>query len=285
MKSDPKWKRTMALWKLRASLALFDFSPRKATPRISFCTTCMGRLHHLKETLPRNIEDNKDYPELELVVLDYNSPDSTGAWIHESDPDLIRSGRLNDFRTTEPKYFHMAHSKNVAHRLATGDIVCNVDADNFTGPGFAAKLAEMFLRGPRRLLVSGDWRVVKGSNGRVAMWRKHFLAFRGYDESMHGYGFEDQDLISRCELLGFEVQKLERESLNLIQHSHEERQLLYAPEHQKLNKGLVEHKAQSHSKIELGLVVPNPKRWGHATLSPTPSAWPASPVSVVANRP
>src|SRR5688572_15135597 len=162
MKSDPKWKRTRALWKLRASLALSDLSPRKVGPRISLCTTCMGRLHHLKETLPRNLEDNKDCPELEFVVLDYNSPDSTGAWLHETYPDLIHSGRLKYFRTTEPKYFHMAHSKHVAHRLATGDIVCNVDADNFTGPGFASKLAEMFLRGPRRLVVTGDWKLVKG---------------------------------------------------------------------------------------------------------------------------
>lgn len=268
MKSAPIWKRKMVLGKLRASLAVSDLFPRPARPRISFCTTCMGRLHHLKETLPRNIEDNRDCGDLEFVVLDYNSPDSTGAWIHDTYPDLIRTGRLKYFRTTEPRYFHMAHSKNVAHRLATGDIVCNVDADNFTGPGFAAKLADIFLRGPRRLVVSGDWRVVKGSNGRVAMWRKHFLAFRGYDESMQGYGFEDQDLISRCELLGFSVQKLDKEWLNLIEHSNKERKLLYAPEHQKLNDELTQNREQSHSNVQLGLVVPNSNRWGQVALSP-----------------
>ena len=29
--------------------------------KISFCTTCMDRLYNLKETLPKNIEDNESY--------------------------------------------------------------------------------------------------------------------------------------------------------------------------------------------------------------------------------
>ncbi|WP_158563357.1 hypothetical protein [Chitinophaga silvatica] len=43
--------------------------------KISFCTVCMGRLHHLRQTLLQNIADNTTYDNLEFVILDCNSED------------------------------------------------------------------------------------------------------------------------------------------------------------------------------------------------------------------
>ena len=46
----------------------------------------------------------------------------------------------------------MAHAKNMAHRLGIiegADILCNLDADNFTGPGFASYIAEQMQAGDR----------------------------------------------------------------------------------------------------------------------------------------
>jgi len=99
---------------------------------ISFCTTCMGRLYNLKETLPQNIEDNKAYPNLEFVILDYNSKDNLWEWMSRNMMDHILSGRVSYYRTTEPKYFSMSHSRNIAYKVAKGEIVNNLDADNYT---------------------------------------------------------------------------------------------------------------------------------------------------------
>jgi hypothetical protein len=33
--------------------------------------------------------------------------------------------------------FKWLRAKNIAHQIATGDIVCNLDADNYTGKDFA----------------------------------------------------------------------------------------------------------------------------------------------------
>src|SRR6476660_4405577 len=63
---------------------------RTSTMKISLCTTCMGRAHHLKQTLPRNLADSVDWarPEaVEFVVLDYSSPDDLAEWI-TTDPEL-----------------------------------------------------------------------------------------------------------------------------------------------------------------------------------------------------
>ena len=52
--------------------------PLREQHKISICTTCMDRGFDLKKTLPKNIEDNKSYPHLEFVILDYNGKDQIG---------------------------------------------------------------------------------------------------------------------------------------------------------------------------------------------------------------
>jgi|JI6StandDraft_1071083.scaffolds.fasta_scaffold02906_13 hypothetical protein len=169
--------------------------------RISLCTTCMGRLSDLATTLPKNILDNADYPELEFVVLDYNSSDNLGTWIGSEMRHEIESGRLIYARTNEPTVYSMTHSRNMAFRVATGEIVCNVDADNFTGVGFAEKINELaqwrasgvvFGKGPRKL------------RGRLGFWKTDFVnVLGGYDEDIEDYGFDDWDILLRAWASGF----------------------------------------------------------------------------------
>ena len=85
--------------------------------KISFCTTCMGRLERLKETLPKNIEDNKNYPNLEFVIIDYNSNDGLWDWMKNNMIKHIESGKISYYRTEEPKYFDMSHSRNIAFKV------------------------------------------------------------------------------------------------------------------------------------------------------------------------
>ena len=85
--------------------------------KISFCTTVMNRLYNLKETLLKNIEDNKEYPDLEFVILDYNSQDGLEKWMKDNMMEHIESGRVSYYRTEEPKYFNMAHSRNIAFKV------------------------------------------------------------------------------------------------------------------------------------------------------------------------
>ena len=73
--------------------------------RISLCTACMGRLHDLKQTLPKNIEDNRDYPNVEFVILDYNSDDGLEDWMRRNMMEHIESGLVSYYHTTEPEYF------------------------------------------------------------------------------------------------------------------------------------------------------------------------------------
>ena len=194
--------------------------------KLSLCTTSMNRLCHLKETLPRNIEDNIDCDDLEFVILDYNSTDGIGDWIRDNFSDLIASGRLVYFRENEATNFRPAHSRNVSIRCATGDLTCNVDADNRTNKGFANFLLDYFhCRYHPVIACSYDffkWEAMS-THGRVAMRRQHFFRIGGYDEAMLGWGAEDTDLINRCLLAGFERREITPEYFDVIEHDDTQR--------------------------------------------------------------
>jgi glycosyltransferase involved in cell wall biosynthesis len=164
---------------------------------ISFCTVCMNRLHHLQQTLPKNIHDNLPYQNLEFIVLDYNSTDGLKAWILTAMKPFIESGLLKYFRTEEPIYFDRSHSRNMAFKYASGDILCNVDADNYSGPGFASYLNDFFRANPNSFLTP-DY-TNRDAMGRLCLKRDDFLKVNGFNEKLSGYGFDDIDIYRRLE--------------------------------------------------------------------------------------
>ena len=197
-------------------------------PSISCVTICMGRLHHLKHTLPKNLQWSCRYPNIEWILLDYNCPDGTGEWVRNTLDDDLRSGRLTYWRTSGPNEFHFSHSRNMGARLASGQILCLVDADNFTGQDFAFYVARN-LRERSALVgcrMKGDQFVPggdQGTCGRLAVNTKQFLDVRGYDEGMYGWGYEDIDLFLRLQSAGAKCSPIESAYLDCIRHDDKER--------------------------------------------------------------
>lgn len=175
--------------------------------KISFCITCMNRLPHLKRTLKKNLKNNADYPEAEFVLLDYNSSDGLQDWILKNFKTELENGRLAYYQTKEPKYFHMAKAKNISHQLARGEIVCNLDADNYTGKDFAffinsslQKTTEIIGAYKKRRII--DPTSHRDCGGRIFLTKDNFLKLGGYDETFTGWGCEDDDFKIRAKTLG-----------------------------------------------------------------------------------
>lgn len=164
--------------------------------KISFCTTCMDRLYHLKETLPQNLISNAPYANIEFVVLNYNSKDEIDSWIKKEMMVEIRNQKLKYIKTIEPLYFKVSHAKNIVSKFASGDIICNVDADNFTGVGFAEYINEQFTK-ENNILLTGGMEGYWDTIGRACFWKSDFLKVRGYDERILDWGYEDFDLYHR----------------------------------------------------------------------------------------
>lgn len=191
-------------------------TPAPAPLKISFCTSCKGRAHHVRETLPANLAATADDPDVEFVLLDYQSDDGLGEWVAETQTEALRSGRLVYARMDVAPTFWMAHAKNVSHRLASGDVLCNLDADNLLPDGYSHYLRRQFTgRGalivaPRRMTawdfisqrvverLLGLRRTPAGLNGRIAVDRPTFYRLGGYDEAMRGWSPEDADFRLRA---------------------------------------------------------------------------------------
>ena len=193
----------------------------KYKKKIGFCITCMNRAHHLKETLKKNMDDNYLPDEVEFVLLDYNSSDDLEEWIRSDLTHYIDSGLLVYYKTFSPSSYMRSHSRNIAFRLSDAKIVCNLDADNFLGKGFAEFMINEFDLHSSIFYTS---LFTKNIYGRVCVLKDDFVSINGYNEAFSGYGYEDGDLFNRLMKIGLKRMLFNNsEFCNSIDHSDEER--------------------------------------------------------------
>ena len=183
--------------------------------KVSFCTGCMNRLEHLKQTFMKNVIQHLNYlGSVEFVLLNYNSDDELDQWARNNLRSMIDSGIVSYYHTLEPEYWDMSHSKNVSHRLGKGQVLCNLDADNFVGEGFYDCIIEKVYYDKTKFIRKRG----NGKGGRVALHREHFYAVGGYDEKFClGWGHEDMDLNSRLERYG--LSRVKPVDFDIIHHS------------------------------------------------------------------
>ena len=196
---------------------------------VAFATTCKGRTQHIKQTLPRNLADN---PTAKFVLLDYADDDGLAVYVQSDHMRDIEAGRLVYYRYPYALKFQMAHAKNMAHRLAIRegcDILCNLDADNFTGKRFDFFLDHWFtfaeidreMYGHPRIffwarMIQGQMK--RGVSGRIAMTASAFLLAGGYDEKYCDWGPDDKDMNVRLARLGFCSSEIPGQYLDAIHH-------------------------------------------------------------------
>lgn len=160
----------------------------------------MGRLHHLSQTLPSNLDNTASYGNREFILLNYGSKDGLHEWVRDNLRPWVDRGIVKYYRTKEPQFFIATRAKNIAHRQGTGDILCNLDADNFVLEGFAEWLAST-MADPKCIVnaPSADIFNVEGSCGKIAVHREHFYSVNGYNEDINmGWGWDDTDFQYRA---------------------------------------------------------------------------------------
>lgn len=199
--------------------------------KVSICTVCMNRIAHLKETLPVNIKENMHYPAVEFVLLDYNSKDSMEEWVKQNLNEYLEAGILKYYKTYEPEYFCISHSKNMAVKLATADIICLIDADNYAGIDYVGWVNSIFNRTSDRVIITTlrkDSIPYRDQGGKICIRKEHFTALHGFDEDLRSYGVDDVDLVNRFENSGGTRVFIEDQKyLKFIGHSDIERIINY----------------------------------------------------------
>jgi glycosyltransferase involved in cell wall biosynthesis len=183
-------------------------------PRLSIVTTCKGRLAHLRQSLPSYLAQ----PGAEVIVVDYDCPDGTAAFVEKEYP-AARVAKVRD-----RPHFNVSHARNSGAALATAEWIAFVDADIVLTPNFldgnAANIAEpdAFFHYLKTDKITGS------AFGTNLVRRADFTAIGGYDEVMDGYGGEDQDFYFRLVLLGLARKPLDHALIaKIITHDDAER--------------------------------------------------------------
>jgi hypothetical protein len=176
------------------------------------------------------------------VLLDYDSGDGLREWVLSTFCKEISERRLIYAYFGPAPHFKMAHAKNLSHRISTGDILCNLDADNFIVRDFSTWLRARFSEDPdiiisaknmrptgyietrvlRRIL--GHPRPTAGLSGRIALTRNNFTKIGGYDERYSAWGSDDVDFQLRAIKAGIRPLRLPQDQWGgVIGHGGEER--------------------------------------------------------------
>jgi glycosyltransferase involved in cell wall biosynthesis len=167
--------------------------------KLSFCITCKNRFHQISKTLRQNLDSNiKDSNDIEFVLVDFDSKDGLSDWIIGNFQKEIESGYLKYFFCQSLPNWDCSVAKNTSHVLASGQVLVNLDCDNFTGPNGGKFILKQFaLYGPRLLLHQASGNIGDGSFGRISIMKRLFLAIGGYDQSFAPMAYQDTDLILR----------------------------------------------------------------------------------------
>jgi glycosyltransferase involved in cell wall biosynthesis len=170
--------------------------------KLSFCITCKNRIHQIRQTLPENLLANShDQGEVEFILVDFGSSDGLQDWLLGTFGQALDSGYLKYYYTESMTAFHCSIAKNLAHKLASGQILTNLDADNFTGPRGGDYVYQSMANYHFKAVFhqwSGVWH--DGTCGRISCRAEDFWKVGGYDESFEPAGYQDLDLLARLEL-------------------------------------------------------------------------------------
>jgi GT2 family glycosyltransferase len=163
---------------------------------LCFITTCKGRLEHLKRSLPTRV----DQPGTSSVVVDYDCPDGTAAWVATNHPGV------HVVKVENRPFFNASEARNLgaAHEVArAAKWLCFIDADVLLNQDFSRVVTALLE--PGFLFLANVDRF--DATGMCICGREDFDAIGGYDTAFRGYGVEDEDLVMRLRMRGARVKR------------------------------------------------------------------------------
>ncbi len=233
-------------------------------PELSFCITCKNRLYQIRQTLRKNLDDNAYYNDLiEFILVDFGSDDGLHEWIVDNFQPELASGYLKYYYTDELPQWHMSIAKNTAHWWASGNILVNLDGDNYTGSWGGAYVMKAFEQHGNRCVIhqfSGTYG--DGSCGRIAVRSKCFDMIGGYDESFEPMGHQDLDLVERFVQIGLHYILLPDNRYNLAIPNTKKESIIHAASSKSYIEMLRHNEDISRRNLLEGRLIANAGKFG-----------------------
>jgi len=177
---------------------------------LSFCITCMNRIGQIKQTLKKNLDDNKKSKyNIEFILVDFDSKDGLKEYIINNFKKEIDSDYLKFYFTDQLIYWHSPIAKNTSHKLANGKYIVNLDCDNFTGEFGGDWVIEQFKIYGDNIILHQSLNIYgSGTMGRIGLTKDNFMKLGGYDQGLKPMSHQDGDLILRAKAIGLEYKNL-----------------------------------------------------------------------------
>ncbi|GAB4043307.1 glycosyltransferase family 2 protein [Spirosoma litoris] len=118
-------------------------------PSISVITPSYNQAKFIRQTIESVL--SQDYSQVEYIVIDGLSTDNTLPIIREYTDRLILIAERDSGQTD---------AINKGLRMATGDIVCWLNSDDYFLPGTLTVVGNFFARNPDKLWLTGDCQIV-----------------------------------------------------------------------------------------------------------------------------
>jgi hypothetical protein len=148
--------------------------------------------------MPHLIAAANTSPPVEIMILDYNSPDDLADYTSDviENDSLIDGNFIAYAKYTGCPYYRMAHARNLSVLASSGEYIVILSADIYP----VVEFVEMI----RGMIEASGYVWIRGNKyrGAIVCKRQEFIVLGGYDERFEFYGPEDRDLEMRLCRLG-----------------------------------------------------------------------------------
>ena len=140
-------------------------------PKISIITPSLNQGRFIEETIQSVL--SQAYPNLEYIIMDGGSSDDTLS---------VLERYSNQLKWVSEKDTGQTHAINKGLRMASGDILAYLNADDLLLPGTLIKVAQLFMKCPQAMWVTGKCRIINEDNREIRRlitgYKNFWLHFR-----------------------------------------------------------------------------------------------------------
>ena len=166
---------------------------RTTSPPITVITRCMGRLDHLRESLPLWILQTCRPAEIILVAYGKDEPSAT--WCENTYPSV------RVIRCPQQTHWNDGHTRNIGASAARTKLLFFADADFLPDENCLHRASNAYRAGIDLWIQAEPQHEHIARHGSCLATKQTWQHLRGYDESNPGWGWTDVDFYRRAESL------------------------------------------------------------------------------------